>query len=74
MIRIGWTLCGSAVYVHTNVRDRNGRYAHRWDQRQAEALKSYLLIDQASAARAYFVVAHAVRGDERGQANDGGSK
>jgi uncharacterized protein YyaL (SSP411 family) len=47
----------SARFVHENVRDANGRYAHSWDRRQADPLESFQLIDQASAARAYFVVA-----------------
>jgi uncharacterized protein YyaL (SSP411 family) len=47
----------SAEYVHENVRDPNGRYAHRWDRPQKDALESFMLIDQASAARLYFVLA-----------------
>jgi mannose/cellobiose epimerase-like protein (N-acyl-D-glucosamine 2-epimerase family) len=52
----------SAAYVHENVRDPNGRYAHRWDRPQQQALESFMLIDQASAARAFFVVAGAMGG------------
>jgi uncharacterized protein YyaL (SSP411 family) len=55
----------SATYVHANVRDPNGRYAHRWDRPQGEALGSYMLIDQASAARVYFVIAEAAGEDNR---------
>jgi rhamnogalacturonyl hydrolase YesR len=51
----------SAAFVHENVRDPNGRYARRWDRKQTVALSEFQLIDQASAARTYFVLAHAMK-------------
>lgn len=43
------------TYVHEHVRDPNGRYASRWDRSVSEPLKEFMLLDQASAARAYWV-------------------
>jgi uncharacterized protein YyaL (SSP411 family) len=51
----------SIVFVHKNVRDPNGRYAHSWGRPQTGKLESFQLIDQASAARAYFAAALAMR-------------
>jgi mannose/cellobiose epimerase-like protein (N-acyl-D-glucosamine 2-epimerase family) len=51
----------SIEFVRNNVRDPDGRYAHRWDKAQSRPLESFQLIDQASAARAYFFAAQAVR-------------
>jgi predicted alpha-1,6-mannanase (GH76 family) len=61
------TVKRSVNFVHENLRDSNGRYAHRWDRPQSRARESFQLIDQASAARAFFVTARAVR--ESGQSS-----
>jgi len=53
-----------AEFVHAKVRDPNGRYAQRWDRQQSEPLESFQLLDQASAARTYFVSAAAMSGEE----------
>lgn len=42
------------AFVHEHVRDPNGRYASRWDRPQDDALQGFMLLDQASAARAYW--------------------
>jgi uncharacterized protein YyaL (SSP411 family) len=55
------TVCNSLKFVEQNVQDTNGRYAHRWDKSQPEALASFQLIDQSSAARAFFVTACAMQ-------------
>jgi Glycosyl hydrolase family 76 len=69
LLAVGWTdrdphwldiVRKSAAYVHESVRDPNGRYARRWDRKQTEALATFQLIDQASAARAFFVLAEAL--------------
>ena len=44
-------------FVHDEVRDPNGHYANRWDQRCDEAMTKFNLIDQASAARAFWSLA-----------------
>ncbi len=44
-------------FVHKEVRDPNGWYAEPWDRPQQGALAAVQLIDQASAARAYWVAA-----------------
>lgn len=41
--------------LHSRVRDPNGRYPPRWDAESTKELKSFELIDQASAARAYLI-------------------
>ena len=51
----------SVQFARQNVRDSNGRYAHRWDRSHPQVLESFQLIDQASAARAFFVTALAMR-------------
>lgn len=47
----------SLVFLHDKVRDPMGRYGDRWDKPQPTALTNYELINQASAARAYWVLA-----------------
>jgi hypothetical protein len=47
-------VCRSLCYVHDQLRDANGRYPGRWDRLAAAPLSRWELIDQASAARAYF--------------------
>jgi predicted alpha-1,2-mannosidase len=49
------------VFVHQNVRDSNGHYPGRWDEPQTTALENFQLIDQASAARAFFAEANFLR-------------
>jgi uncharacterized protein YyaL (SSP411 family) len=48
------------AFVHENVRDPAGHYASRWDRPQATSLREFALLDQASAARAYWVAARAL--------------
>ena len=45
------------AFVHDRVRDPNGRYANRWNRAQTEPLGEFTLLDGASAARAYWVMA-----------------
>jgi uncharacterized protein YyaL (SSP411 family) len=47
------------AFVHGQVRDPNGRYASRWNRTQREPLREFTLLDGASAARAYWVMAGA---------------
>jgi uncharacterized protein YyaL (SSP411 family) len=47
------------VFVHDQVRDPAGHYAGRWDRPQTAALPEFTLINQASAARAFWVAAGA---------------
>jgi hypothetical protein len=49
----------SLKYLHDEVRDPNGRYPSRWDEPSERPVRSLALIDQASAARAFFVAAEA---------------
>jgi mannose/cellobiose epimerase-like protein (N-acyl-D-glucosamine 2-epimerase family) len=49
------------AFVHDHVRDPAGHYASRWDRPQTAALREFMLLDQASAARAYWVAAGAGR-------------
>jgi predicted alpha-1,6-mannanase (GH76 family) len=44
-------------FVHEQVRDPHGWYAEPWDKPQREPLGTVRLIDQASAARAFWVAA-----------------
>jgi hypothetical protein len=44
-------------YVREKVRDAQGHYGNRWDRPAEGAHEHPMLIDQASAARAYFVAA-----------------
>lgn len=58
-------VCTSCVtHLHDALRDEQGNYPGRWDQRRQERRRRGLrLIDQASAARAFFVVAAALSPD-----------
>jgi hypothetical protein len=47
----------AVVFVRENVRDENGRHASRWDRKVNEPLREIMLLDVASAARAYWVAA-----------------
>jgi uncharacterized protein YyaL (SSP411 family) len=47
------------AFVHDHVRDPAGHYAHRWNRAQTAPLREFTLLDQASAARAYWVAAGA---------------
>jgi uncharacterized protein YyaL (SSP411 family) len=64
----------SLAFVRTKLRDPNGRYPNRWDRPPERVQRSFMLIDQASAARAYFVVANAMRQDQRPDALDAATK
>ena len=44
-------------FVHDHVRDANGHYGSRWDRPLNSALTEFTLLDQASAARAFWVAA-----------------
>ena len=44
------------VWLHDHGRNKNGLYASRFDNPPDESQQTFELIDQASAARAYFVV------------------
>jgi hypothetical protein len=44
-------------YVHTHCRDPNGWYSKRWDDDDVAALDPVRLIDQAGAARAFWLLA-----------------
>lgn len=48
--------------VHDLTRDEGGHYGHRWDRDSRSGVKHPMLIDQASAARAYFIAADALEG------------
>jgi uncharacterized protein YyaL (SSP411 family) len=50
-------------YVHESIRDADGRYGARWSPstRRRGRGRGWELIDQASAARGYFVLAEVVR-------------
>lgn len=45
------------AFVHAQVRDPHGRYANRWDRPQDEPLQRLTLLDAASTARAFWVLA-----------------
>jgi hypothetical protein len=47
-------VCRSLCYVRDQLRDANGRYLGRWARFVKPELSLWELIDQASAARAYF--------------------
>ena len=57
------------AFVHDQVRDPAGHYASRWNRPQTAALREFMLLDQASAARAYWVAARAL-GDGTPGASD----
>ena len=44
-------------FVHARVRDANGHYADHWDRNVASPLTTFPLIDEASAARAFWIAA-----------------
>jgi hypothetical protein len=44
-------------FVHARVRDANGHYGSRWNRPVTTALTEFTLLDQASAARAFWVAA-----------------
>jgi uncharacterized protein YyaL (SSP411 family) len=46
------------AFVHEKVRDPNGLYPDRWHKPQTAALREFALIDQASAARAFWWAAY----------------
>ncbi len=50
----------SLVFLHEKVRDPMNRYADHWDTPQPTALTGYEMINQASAARAYWAAARAL--------------
>ena len=45
------------LFLHSQVRDANGHYGNRWDHRPPTLRTAFPLLDQASAARAYWVAA-----------------
>ena len=45
------------VFLHAQVRDANGHYGDHWDQKPMAPRTVFPLLDQASAARAYWVAA-----------------
>ncbi|MGE3243856.1 MAG: glycoside hydrolase family 76 protein [Pirellulales bacterium] len=47
----------SVTYVHAHLRDGRGHYGGRWDRPPAEPWPRSELLDQASAARAFFAAA-----------------
>jgi uncharacterized protein YyaL (SSP411 family) len=54
------TVDRSLRFLHEEVRDPASRYPGRWDRPTEEPLRSVALIDQASAARAFYVGAEAL--------------
>ena len=46
------------LFLHDKVRDPEGHYGGQWDRAQAEPRDTVPLLDQASAARAYWAAAH----------------
>jgi hypothetical protein len=44
-------------YLHEQGKDANGHYGKRWEEKPAQPYATFRLIDQASAARAYFMAA-----------------
>jgi len=59
----------SLAWINRNVKDRNGRYGDRWDKVNSRPLQKWLLIDQASAARAFFVAADYLKEKQAGVGN-----
>jgi mannose/cellobiose epimerase-like protein (N-acyl-D-glucosamine 2-epimerase family) len=55
------------AYVHANLRDSRGHYGSRWDREPREPWRRFELLDQASAARAFF---HAATDGEAVPGND----
>lgn len=58
----GWSdiACAALKFLYKRTRGPNKRYPKRWDQTPRAALTRFRLIDQASAARAYWVAARIV--------------
>jgi hypothetical protein len=50
------------VLLHDRIRDRQGHYPNRWDVPATKPLDEWQLINQASAARAFFLMALHLRG------------
>ena len=48
-------------FLHTQVRDSEGHYAARWDHAPEAVRTTFPLLDQASAARAYWVASACLR-------------
>ena len=61
-----WLEIASAnmIFVHDHLPDAQGRYSGRWDKVTSKQLSRYQLIDQASVARAYLTVSHALQAPE----------
>lgn len=47
----------AAAFLHERVKDSNGHYGRRWDTPPDKPLATWRLIDDASAARAYWMLA-----------------
>jgi hypothetical protein len=58
------TVDRSLRYLHEEIRDPASRYPHSWGRPTEEPLRSVALIDQASAARAFYVGAEAMARQE----------
>ena len=58
-----WLDCATGVmtFVHDKLSDDQGRYPTRWDEPRRDRRRHYELLDQASVARGYLVVAAAWR-------------
>ena len=50
-------------FLHQNVRNADGRYGSRWDRQTQSNEKNFMLINQASVARAYLKAALAFGGN-----------
>jgi len=55
------TVRRSVTFVHDEVQDPHGRYPKRWGRPTDSPVTSYALLDQSSAARAYFFAAATFR-------------
>jgi uncharacterized protein YyaL (SSP411 family) len=47
----------AVTHARENIRDPEGRYGHRWDRRVEGPVRQMMLLDQAAAARAFWVLA-----------------
>lgn len=58
-VDIQWTsvVKRSLIYLHREVRNQEGWYGHRWEEPQRRSRWRIALIDQASAARVYWLAA-----------------
>jgi uncharacterized protein YyaL (SSP411 family) len=56
--------CKVMEYVHRAVRDPKGRYAKRWDRPNPEPIDEWKLLYPSAAARAYWVLAEALKNRE----------